>query len=84
MAINFQTCKEFIEDGFTSVMIDASGKPFEENMAITKEVVDYAHKYDVVVEAELGQLGGIEEDVVGVSMMISASIFVTRNRLRNS
>lgn len=62
-----QTCKEFIEDGFTSVMIDASGKPFEENMAITKEVVDYAHKYDVVVEAELGQLGGIEEDVVGVS-----------------
>lgn len=63
---NFQTCKEFIEDGFTSVMIDASSKPFEENIRITKEVVDYAHKYDVVVEAELGQLGGIEEDVVGV------------------
>ncbi|MEJ2649782.1 MAG: class II fructose-1,6-bisphosphate aldolase [Sedimentisphaerales bacterium] len=62
----FQTCKEFIEDGFTSVMIDASSKPFEENIAITKEVVDYAHERNVVVEAELGQLGGIEEDVVGV------------------
>jgi fructose-bisphosphate aldolase class II len=63
---NFQTCKEFVEDGFTSIMIDASSKPFEENIAVTKEVVDYAHKHDVVVEAELGQLGGIEEDVVGV------------------
>jgi fructose-bisphosphate aldolase class II len=62
----FQTCKEFIADGFTSIMIDASSKPFEENIAITKEVVDYAHERDVVVEAELGQLGGIEEDVVGV------------------
>jgi fructose-bisphosphate aldolase, class II len=62
----FKTCKEFIEDGFTSVMIDASSKPFEENIAMTKEVVDYAHKHNVVVEAELGQLGGIEEDVVGV------------------
>lgn len=64
---NFQTCKEFVEDGFTSIMIDASSKPFEENISITKEVVDYAHKHDVVVEAELGQLGGIEEDVVGVA-----------------
>jgi fructose-bisphosphate aldolase class II len=63
---SFQTCKEFVEDGFTSIMIDASSKPLEENIRITKEVVDYAHKYDVVVEAELGQLGGIEEDVVGV------------------
>jgi fructose-bisphosphate aldolase class II len=63
---SFQTCKEFVEDGFTSVMIDASSKPFEENIRMTKEVVDYAHKYDVSVEAELGQLGGIEEDVVGV------------------
>ncbi|UCG47068.1 MAG: class II fructose-1,6-bisphosphate aldolase [Phycisphaerales bacterium] len=63
---NFQTCKEFIEDGFTSVMIDASSQPFEENIRITKEVVDYAHERGVVVEAELGQLGGIEEDVVGV------------------
>jgi fructose-bisphosphate aldolase class II len=63
----FETCKQFVDDGFTSVMIDASGKPFEENIALTKEVVEYAHAKGVVVEAELGQLGGIEEDVVGVS-----------------
>ena len=63
---NFQTCKEFVEDGFTSVMIDASSKPFKENIRMTKEVVDFAHERGVVVEAELGQLGGIEEDVVGV------------------
>jgi len=62
----FETCKQFIEDGFTSVMIDASKSSFEDNIRITKEVVDYAHKHDVVVEAELGQLGGIEEDVTGV------------------
>jgi len=64
---SLETCKQFIEDGFTSVMIDASSKPFEENIRITKEVVEYAHAQGVVVEAELGQLGGIEEDVVGVS-----------------
>ncbi len=63
----FETCKQFVDDGFTSVMIDASSKPFEENIALTREVVEYAHARDVVVEAELGQLGGIEEDVVGVS-----------------
>ncbi|MBN1805035.1 MAG: class II fructose-1,6-bisphosphate aldolase [Sedimentisphaerales bacterium] len=63
----FETCKQFVDDGFTSVMIDASHKPFEENIEITKKVVEYAHERDVVVEAELGQLGGIEEDVVGVS-----------------
>ncbi len=63
----FETCKQFVDDGFTSVMIDASSKPFEENIALTREVVEYAHSRDVVVEAELGQLGGIEEDVVGVS-----------------
>jgi fructose-bisphosphate aldolase class II len=63
----FETCKQFVDDGFTSVMIDASSKPFEENIAMTKQVVEYAHARDVVVEAELGQLGGIEEDVVGVS-----------------
>jgi len=62
----FETCVEFIEDGFTSVMIDGSHLPFEENIAITKKVVEYAHPRNVVVEAELGQLGGIEEDVVGV------------------
>ena len=64
---NFETCKQFVEDGFTSIMIDASHKPFEENIKTTKEVVDFAHERDVVVEAELGQLGGIEEDVVGVA-----------------
>jgi len=63
----FETCKQCVDDGFTSVMIDASSKPFEENIAITKKVVEYAHEHAVVVEAELGQLGGIEEDVVGVS-----------------
>jgi fructose-bisphosphate aldolase class II len=62
----FETCKEFVDDGFTSVMIDASHRPFKENIEITKKVVKYAHARDVVVEAELGQLGGIEEDVVGV------------------
>jgi len=62
----FETCRQFVDDGFTSVMIDASSKPLEENIAITKQVVEYAHARDVVVEAELGQLGGIEEDVVGV------------------
>jgi fructose-bisphosphate aldolase class II len=63
----FETCRQFVDDGFTSVMIDASSRPFEENIALTREVVEYAHARDVVVEAELGQLGGIEEDVVGVS-----------------
>ena len=63
----FETCKQFVDDGFTSVMIDASHKPFEENIELTKKVVEYAHARDVVVEAELGQLGGIEEDVAGVS-----------------
>lgn len=63
---SFETCKQFVDDGFTSVMIDASSKPFEENIKITKQVVKYAHDRGVVVEAELGQLGGIEEDVVGV------------------
>jgi len=63
---NFETCKQFVDDGFTSVMIDASKQPFEENIAVTKKVVEYARPRDVVVEAELGQLGGIEEDVVGV------------------
>ena len=62
----FETCRQFVDDGFTSVMIDASTKPFEENIEITKKVVEYAHEHGVVVEAELGQLGGIEEDVVGV------------------
>lgn len=63
---NFETCKQFVDDGFTSVMIDASKLPFAENIKVTKEVVKYAHSHGVVVEAELGQLGGIEEHVIGV------------------
>ena len=62
----FETCKQFVDDGFTSVMVDGSHLPFDENVALTKKVVEYAHPRGVVVEAELGQLGGIEEHVVGV------------------
>ncbi len=61
---NFEICKEVIDGGFTSVMIDGSHLPYEENIAITKKVVDYAHERGVWVEAELGQLAGIEEHVV--------------------
>ena len=60
---DFETCKACIAGGFTSVMIDASSKPFEENIAITKKVVEYAHDHGVVVEAELGTLAGVEDDV---------------------
>ena len=60
---DFETCKSCIDGGFTSVMIDASGKPFDENVAITRKVVEYAHDHGVVVEAELGTLAGIEDDV---------------------
>lgn len=63
----FETCKQCVDDGFTSVMIDGSHHSFEDNIKLTKQVVDYAHDHGVVVEAELGQLGGIEEDVVGLS-----------------
>ena len=63
----FETCKQCVDDGFTSVMIDGSHHSFEDNIALTKQVVEYAHAHGVVVEAELGQLGGIEEDVVGLS-----------------
>ena len=60
---SFELCKSCIDGGFTSVMIDASSKPFEENIAITKQVVEYAHDHGVVVEAELGTLAGIEDEV---------------------
>ena len=60
---SFETCKSCIDGGFTSVMIDASSKSFEENIAITKQVVEYAHDHGVVVEAELGSLAGIEDEV---------------------
>ncbi len=60
---DFETCKMCIDAGFTSVMIDGSKYDFEENVRITKEVVDYAHSKGVVVEAELGKLAGIEDEV---------------------
>ena len=60
---DFETCKMCIDNGFTSVMIDGSKYSFEENIEITKKVVEYAHERGVVVEAELGQLAGIEDDV---------------------
>ena len=60
---SFETCKSCIDGGFTSVMIDASSKPFAENIEITKKVVEYAHDHGVVVEAELGALAGIEDEV---------------------
>ena len=60
---DFETCKKCIDAGFTSVMIDGSKYDFEENVAITKQVVDYAHSKGVVVEAELGKLAGIEDEV---------------------
>ena len=61
---SFELCKEVIDAGFTSVMIDGSHLPFEENVALTKKVVEYAHSKGVVVEGELGKLQGIEEHVV--------------------
>ena len=60
---DYATCKSCIDDGFTSVMFDGSHYSFEENIAKTKEVVEYAHAHNVVVEAELGQLAGVEDDV---------------------
>jgi fructose-bisphosphate aldolase class II len=61
---SYELCVSCIESGFSSVMIDASSLPFDENVALTKKVVDYAHPYDVTVEGELGVLAGIEEHVV--------------------
>ncbi len=60
---SFEICKQCIDDGFTSVMIDGSALSYEENVALTKKVVDYAHPKGVVVEAELGKLAGVEDDV---------------------
>lgn len=60
---DFEICKQCVDDGFTSVMIDGSKYPFEENIELTKRVVDYAHSKGVVVEAELGRLAGIEDAV---------------------
>ena len=60
---SFDICKSCIDGGFTSVMIDASSKSFEDNIALTRQVVEYAHDRGVVVEAELGTLAGIEDEV---------------------
>jgi fructose-bisphosphate aldolase class II len=60
---DFETCKACIDGGFTSVMIDGSSKPYDENVALTKKVVEYAHDHGVVVEGELGRLAGVEDDV---------------------
>ncbi|MCI9683020.1 MAG: ketose-bisphosphate aldolase, partial [Lachnospiraceae bacterium] len=60
---DFEICKSCVDGGFSSVMIDASKYPFEENIEITKKVVEYAHAHGAVVEAELGKLAGIEDDV---------------------
>ena len=60
---DFDICKKCVDDGFTSVMIDGSKYPFEENIALTKRVVEYAHEKGVVVEAELGRLSGIEDNI---------------------
>ncbi|MBQ9074553.1 MAG: class II fructose-1,6-bisphosphate aldolase [Mogibacterium sp.] len=61
---SFELCKSCIDGGFTSVMIDMSSKPFDENVEITRQVVEYAHAHGVVVEAELGTLEGVEDEVV--------------------
>ena len=60
---SFETCKDCVDSGFSSVMIDASSLPYEENIAFTKKVVEYAHQFDVTVEAELGVLAGVEDEV---------------------
>ena len=60
---SFETCKDCIDNGFSSVMIDGSSLPYEENIAVTKKVVEYAHQFDVTVEGELGVLAGIEDEV---------------------
>ena len=60
---SFQTAKDCIDNGFSSVMIDGSHLPYEENIALTKQVVEYAHQFDVTVEGELGVLAGIEDEV---------------------
>lgn len=60
---DFDICKKCVDDGFTSVMVDGSKHPFEENIKLTKQVVDYAHDHGVVVEAELGKLAGVEDNI---------------------
>ncbi|MBD5641628.1 MAG: class II fructose-1,6-bisphosphate aldolase [Desulfovibrio sp.] len=79
---SFEMCKDCIDGGFTSVMIDGSHLPFEENIALTKKVVDYAHPRGVWVEAELGKLAGVEEHVQNADHVYTdpeeAKVFVER------
>jgi len=63
----FELCKDCIDNGFSSIMIDGSHLPYEENIKLTKQVVEYAHKFDVTVEGELGVLAGVEDDVIAES-----------------
>ena len=78
---SFELCKSCIDGGFTSVMIDASSKSFEDNIALTKQVVEYAHAHGVVVEAELGTLAGIEDELL-LNLVMRATL--VRKRLRSS
>ena len=85
---DFDICKACIDGGFSSVMIDGSRFPLEENIALTKQVVDYAHERGVSVEAELGKLAGVEDDVKVAAHHATytdpeeeATRFVKRNRL---
>ena len=71
----FETCKSCIDSGFSSVMIDGSHLPYEENVALTKKVVDYAHQFDVTVEGELGVLAGVEDEVSAEHFRDSLSYF---------
>ena len=68
----YELCVSCIEMGFSSVMIDGSALPYDENVALTKKVVEYAHKYDVTVEGELGVLAGIEDDVVAAASVYTS------------
>jgi fructose-bisphosphate aldolase class II len=61
---SFELCKSCVDMGFSSIMIDGSSLPYDENVALTKKVVEYAHKHDVTVEGELGVLAGVEDEVV--------------------
>ncbi len=68
---SFEICKECIKAGFTSVMIDGSSLPFDENVKLTKKVVDFAHKHNITVEAELGKIMGVEDNVSSVNSILT-------------
>lgn len=77
---DFEVCKSCVDGGFTSVMIDGSKHPYEENVALTKKVVDYAHAHGVVVEAELGKLAGVEDNI---SVAAKDAIFTDPNQAKD-